>query len=288
MTLTLLQTFLAILEAGSLVRAADRMNVTQSTVTARLRTLEDALGQPLVNRHKSGVTPTAAGLRLKRYAETIADLWRQARQEAALPTGTSAVCNIGCHGDLWPGLGRVLFDTIRTREPGVALSVWLGGQTELRGWLDAGLTDLSLSYWPATQPRQSLLRLADDRLVLVSTRADAPMRFDPGYVFVEAGEEFGRWHAATYADAATARISFGSAVPGLEHLLAHGGSAYLPERLVAALVAEGRLHGVAGAPEFQRPVYLLTNRTAAEGWPWLGRCLAAVSRSAGPSPGPSA
>jgi DNA-binding transcriptional LysR family regulator len=36
MNLTSLQTFLAILETGSLVRAADKLNVTQSTVTARL------------------------------------------------------------------------------------------------------------------------------------------------------------------------------------------------------------------------------------------------------------
>ena len=276
MNLTVLQTFLSILEAGSLVRASERLNVTQSTVTARLKALEEDLGQPLINRHKTGVTPTAAGLRLKRYAETMTDLWRQARQETALPNTVSAVCNIGCQGDLWPGLGRALFGEIRLRRPEVALSVWLGGQTELRTWLDSGLVDLSLTYWPATQPRQAMRELAPDRLVLVSTRADAPLRFDPGYVFVEAGEEFGRWHAEVYADADTARISFGSAVLGLEFILAEGGSAYLPHRLVAALLDEGRLHAVPGAPEFSRPAYLLVNRSAADGWPWLDAVLAAA------------
>ena len=56
MNLTSLQTFLAILETGSLVRAADKLNVTQSTVTARLKTLEEELGQVLINRQKSGAT----------------------------------------------------------------------------------------------------------------------------------------------------------------------------------------------------------------------------------------
>lgn len=272
MNVAVLQTFLTILEAGSLVRAADRLNVTQSTVTARLRSLEEALGQPLINRYKTGVTPTAAGLRLKRYAETMTELWRQARQETALPSSVSTVCNIGCHGDLWPELGQKLFAAIRGLDPEVALSVWLGGQGELKTWLDTGLTDLSLTYWLATQPRQTVRSLPADRLVLVSTRPDAPMRFDPGYVFVEAGEEFGRWHATTYADADTAKLSFGSAVLGLEHILAEGGSAYLPERLIGALLGQ-RLHPVAGAPAFSRPIYLLTNTAAAEDWPWLDAAL---------------
>lgn len=275
MNLSILQTFLTILEAGSLVRAAGRLNVTQSTVTARLKALEEELGQTLINRHKDGATPTAAGLRLKRYAETMCDLWRQARQETALPNSVSAVCNIGCHGDLWPGLGRVLFEAIRRQEPQVALSVWLGAEAELRGWLDSGLTDLSLTFWPATQPRQALLTLPEDRLILVSTARGTPMRFDPGYVFVEAGDEFGRWHAETYADADTARLSFGSAVLGLEHILSHGGSAYLPERLVGPLTGE-RLFAVPEAPDFHRPVYMLTNTAAASRWPWLEGCLSVI------------
>ena len=65
MNIAALQTFLTILEQGSLVRASERLHVTQSTITARLKALEQDLGQTLINRHKSGVTPTAPGLRLK-------------------------------------------------------------------------------------------------------------------------------------------------------------------------------------------------------------------------------
>ena len=54
MHLAALQTFLAIVETGSLVRASQRLNVTQSTVTARLKGLEAELGQTLLYRQKSG------------------------------------------------------------------------------------------------------------------------------------------------------------------------------------------------------------------------------------------
>ena len=80
MNLQEIRTFLAIVECGSLVKASERLNVTQSTITARLKGLEEEIGQTLIVRQKSGAIPTAAGQRLQRYAQTISELWRQAQQ----------------------------------------------------------------------------------------------------------------------------------------------------------------------------------------------------------------
>ena len=63
MNLATLQTFLAILETGSLARASERLHVGQSTVTARLQKLEEDIGQTLFHRHKSGVSLTSSGLK---------------------------------------------------------------------------------------------------------------------------------------------------------------------------------------------------------------------------------
>jgi DNA-binding transcriptional LysR family regulator len=56
-----LMVFLEVVRAGSLTRAARRLNTVQSNVTARIKILESALGQPLLRRHARGVKPTAAG-----------------------------------------------------------------------------------------------------------------------------------------------------------------------------------------------------------------------------------
>ena len=95
MNLAELQTFLAIVETGSLVRASEKLNITQSTVTARLKGLESELGRTLLHRHKSGAELTAAGLKFKRYAEVMSELWRQARLETALPPSVDTVFKIG-------------------------------------------------------------------------------------------------------------------------------------------------------------------------------------------------
>ena len=95
MNLTSLQTFLAILETGSLVRAADKLNVAQSTVTARLKTLGEELGQVLINRQKSGATLTPAGAKLMRYAPAITGLWRQAKNETSKENALSMCWKAG-------------------------------------------------------------------------------------------------------------------------------------------------------------------------------------------------
>ena len=280
MNLTALQTFLAIVETGSLVRASKRLNVTQSAVTARLKSLESDLGQTLVRRSRSGVQLTSSGVKFKRHAEVMTNLWRQARQQASLPAGIQAVCNLGCHPDLWPGLGRCLYPRIRREHPATAFSAWPGKHTELERWLGTGLIDAALTYQPTAQDGRTIHTLHVERLALVSTAPGSPVRFDPGYVYVDAGEEFARRHDAAYADADTARVGFGCAAWALEHLLDNGASAYLPERLARPLVDEGRLHAVADAPVFSRTVYLIVNDAAATDWPWLPALLDELAREA--------
>ena len=109
MNIVSLHTFIAIVETGSLVRASEKMNVTQSTVTARLKILEQDLGQVLLNRHKSGTTLTPAGSKLLRYARVMTGLWRQAQNEAGLPDGMDSLFSFGCHSDLWSGAGKRIF-----------------------------------------------------------------------------------------------------------------------------------------------------------------------------------
>jgi LysR family transcriptional regulator, flagellar master operon regulator len=264
-----LQTFVSIVENGSLVRASEQLNVTQSTVTARLRTLEQEVGATLLHRQKSGVTLTASGTKLLGYAEIMIGLWRQARQETAPPQGTESVCNFGCDPDLWPGLGRQIFDDVNDRNPRMALSVWPGDQSELYRMLSAGLLDIALTYRLAAPGDQTVYRLSPDDLVLYATEPDRPIRFDPGYIYVDLGPEFRAKHALAFSDFGTARVNFGSAIWALTHMLDHGGSAYLPRRMATSHVSASRLFELPNAPSFQRNIFLIVNPIAAAQWTWM-------------------
>ncbi len=277
MNITNLKTFLAVVEAGSLIAASKQMNVTQSTITARLHALEDDIGQKLLMRQKSGAALTASGLKFKRYAEVMVELWRQAKQETSLPEDMTAVCNIGCQIDLWPALGEDFFRDIRANYPDVAVTAWPATQHDIERWLIAGVIDIAIGYQPSVQPGQSSLVLGEDQLILVADRPDRPIRHDSGYIYVDAGDAFGRDHAAAYIDAGVARLSFGSAAWALDHLLAEGGSAYLPKRLVASYLADGRLFHLHDAPSFNRRVMIISSDTSTQNWPWLNDALAKLS-----------
>lgn len=269
MNIVALQTFISIVETGSLVRASEQLNVTQSTVTVRLRTLEQELGATLLNRQKSGVTLTASGTKLLGYAEIMIGLWQQARQETAPPAGIDSVCNFGCDADLWPDLGKCAFDDVNNGNPRMALSVWPGDQAGLYRMLNAGLLDLALTYRLAAPGDQTVYRLPPDELVLYATEPNRPVRFDPGYIFVDLGAEFRTQHALAFSDAGTARVSFGSAIWALDYMLEWEGTAYLPKRLALPHLRAGRLFEMKGAPTFQRSIFLIVNSKVASRWTWM-------------------
>ena len=167
MNIVSLQTFIAIVETGSLVRASQRLHVTQSTVTARLKTLEDELGQRLLNRHKSGTTLTPAGTKLLRYARVMTGLWRQAKYETALPEGLSSVCTFGCDRELWHGPGRAFFNGVVSGHPEMAVSVMQGGARDLETWLAEGMVDVILTY-DATLPSAAPVAISGDSTKIVT------------------------------------------------------------------------------------------------------------------------
>ncbi len=89
---SLLQVFLAVDEAGSLGRAAAALGSSQPTLSRRLADLEAAVGQPLFERSRRGVRPTAAGAALRepalRMREAAAGVRRAADHHARTLAGS--------------------------------------------------------------------------------------------------------------------------------------------------------------------------------------------------------
>lgn len=75
-----LAVFLAVAEAGSIGRAAERLHIVQSAVTTRVRKLEDGLGTVLFRRHARGAALTQAGEVLLPFARQVTRLLAEARQ----------------------------------------------------------------------------------------------------------------------------------------------------------------------------------------------------------------
>lgn len=91
MNLDLLRSFFAVVEHGSLSQAAERLHVSQSTLTRQMHALEHTVGGQLLERSSSGVALTAAGSRLldgmkpllPRFDAVMDDARKQARGQSA-------------------------------------------------------------------------------------------------------------------------------------------------------------------------------------------------------------
>ncbi|MCB1378311.1 MAG: LysR family transcriptional regulator [Alphaproteobacteria bacterium] len=277
MNLDEVRTFLEVVETGSLVAASRRLNVTQSTVTARINGLEQELGQKLLHRYKSGAELTSPGFKFKRYAEVLVQLWGQARSEISLPKGFEGVCNVGLEFDLWQHFGQCFLDHLRGKHPGIALAFWPGEQRMIDRWLAIGLVDIAFCYAPPVGGSFTSRVIRSDELVLVSRQPAAGLTLGRDYVYVDHGEEFRRQHAAAFPSDVTSALTIASSDWALDHLLRKGGSGYLPHRIAAPHLAAGLLHIAANAPVFQRPVYVVENAQAVQNWLWYPEAIAALS-----------
>lgn len=121
--LNLLKVFEALHDEASASRAALRLGVTQSAVSAALRRLRDVYGDSLFVRTGRGLAPT---LRADQLKPVITDALNKCRQSLALldPAGgrfEGRSVAIGLSDDFEIAFGQRLIESIRQRAPGLRL-----------------------------------------------------------------------------------------------------------------------------------------------------------------------
>jgi len=255
MDITLARTFLEIAASRSFVQAAERLHVTQTAVSARVRTLEDLLGVQLFQRSKAGASLTPAGEQFHRHALTLVQVWERARQQMSVPAGRRALLAVGCEPGLWNPLLVDWLLWMRKGAADVALRTEVGKADDLLDRVANGTLDLVIAYAPRHRTGLRIELLIEEKLVLVSTTARTRSAEPGSYVYVDWGGEFAEQHALAFPELAGAPVWVNFGPLGLEYLLAAGGSGYFRESVAKPHLRAGRLHRIAGAPEFLYPAY---------------------------------
>ncbi len=257
----LARTFLKIVETGSFVEAAGRLHLTQSTVSARVRRLEEQLGMPLFERRADGVVLTAAGRQFQRHAVLLVRTVERAQQDVGIAGGFHAVLTVGGRMGLWEGLlSRWLADFV-TQAPEIAIRALAGLEEDLMQALAEGRADVAVMYVPQARPGLVIEKLLEEQLVMVSTSPAPSTRLAQDYVYVDWGPEFYAWQSRVLPVSSAARVSVSIGTLGLRHVLARGGCGYFPLRLVSEAIRSGQLHRVPDTPEFRLPAYLCFSQT---------------------------
>ena len=257
MDLDLARTFLAIIETGSFIRAAKLLHMSQTTISARIRSLEGQLGRRLFVRSKAGAVPIAAGENFLQYASTLVQVWERARHQIAVPAGHSTVVTLGTELSLWNPFIVNWLVWMKANAPDIALRVSVELPATLMSRILDGVLDIAIMYMPQNRPGLVIERLFDEKLVMVTTGADPRRRANSDYVYVDWGAEFASGHGRLFPSLGNPAISVGLGPLGLGYILEAGGSGYFRQRAVRPHLKSRKLRLVRGAPEFIHPAYLV-------------------------------
>lgn len=262
MDINLARTFLEIVTTGNFLRAAERLHVTQTAVSARVRTLEDLLGRKLFVRNKSGASLTSAGEQFLRYAQTLVQVWERARHQVAVPPGRRAVVTVGGEISLWDPLLLDWLLWMRQAAPQLALRAEVGLPESLIDQVAEGILDIAVVYAPHQRPGLKIELLIEEKLVLVTTARRGRARRATDYVFVDWGRDFVARHNLAFPELSNAGTFVGLGPLGLRYIVEAGGSGYFRLKVAEPYLKSGQLRRVAGATEFAYPAYAVYSENA--------------------------
>ncbi len=145
-----LQSFVKIIDTGSLTRAADVLHIAQPALSQQIAALEQQFGQRLLIRSKRGVTPTEAGRALYRHAQLILRQVAQAQSDVAQSgSQLSGSVSVGLAPYSTGAILAVpLLRLVRARYPNIVLHINENFGGVISEMVMTGRMDLALIYDP--------------------------------------------------------------------------------------------------------------------------------------------
>jgi len=249
-----LKTFLEVNRTRHFGKAAENLFVTQSTVSARIRQLEDELGTPLFIRARNDIQLTATGQRLLKYAETILTTWNRARQEIAIEEEDRIPLTVAGLPSLWDiTLQDWLHSISASNQDLMVHSEVLDPEVITRRLMNGSL-DIGFMFEAPQISTLHIKEITNIPLLMISTDCDiTPEKaLNENYILVDWGTSFAISHARHFPDIPTPAMRMGLGRMARDYLLARGGAAYLAEPMVREYINNGDLFLVEGAPVIER------------------------------------
>ena len=163
-----LRYFLAVAEAGSFSRAADRLGVSQPNISQQLRDLEVALRVDLFQRRGKRILLTSAGHIFEEHARSLLHQVENLLQEVSVEPGKMrGALHVGVVPILNVALMPPLLGMFAAAHPGVSLTVEEISSTEIETAIEEGRMDVGLGFLTRHSPRLRYERLCTDQFALI-------------------------------------------------------------------------------------------------------------------------
>ncbi|MCO6390856.1 LysR family transcriptional regulator [Aliihoeflea aestuarii] len=148
MNLKFLETFLWVARLKSFSAAADKLNITQAAVSARIASLEDELGVRLFEREGRSVQLTSHGIKAQERAQTIVSLVRNFVAEVSNPESQRGTLRLGVIDTISLSWLVELIDMARLRYPNVRFELYVDTSLAINDMLLRNELDIGLLMGP--------------------------------------------------------------------------------------------------------------------------------------------
>ena len=179
---SLLRYALAAADGGSFSRAADQFRVKQSTLSKRIRYLEQRLGVALFTRSTQGVSPTPSGERfLARARLIVAELDMLSSESFAMARGETARLRIGFTGSLASGALRLALEDFMREAPDIEVEAIEGDRAHLLDALAKARIDVAAVVGDASCDEARSLCLGSEPVSIALPRDHPLLELDRLY-----------------------------------------------------------------------------------------------------------
>ena len=176
MDIRVLRYFLAVAREQSFSVAAERLYLSQPTLSRQLKELEDELGKPLLVRSSKGVTLTEEGMILRARAEEIISLFDKAEQEVRQSgEQVTGMVHIGA-GETYTV--KLIADTaqhLHEDYPDIQYSLYSADGSDVIEKLDKGLLDFGIVFQNVDASKYNTIELPLKDTFGVLMRRDDPL-----------------------------------------------------------------------------------------------------------------
>jgi DNA-binding transcriptional LysR family regulator len=251
------KTFLTVIQLRNFNLVAEKLFISQSTVSTRIKVLEEQLNCRLFIRNKSGVTLTPAAKRFERHAQSIVQLWEHAKNEVMLHEEIDQTLTIGARYGLWEPLLLNWLIHIREDFPHTKLQVKIGTPSSLAQKMYNGTMDMCIVYSPHTTVGLKPLKLFDENFVMVATSPLSTTTLPPNYIYVDWGKEFDRKHDLHFPSTPKSMMSANLGILAKSLIIKTNSIGYLPLRLAKQDILDNTLYIVDQMPTITIPVFVI-------------------------------
>ena len=259
----LLKAFLEVNRSRHFGRAANNLFISQSAISARIKQLEEELGQRLFTRDRNNIELTTAGKKFLIYAENILNTWNRARQEIAIPEGIHTLLSIAAVPSIWDIFLEDWLAWTHKINTSTALNAdVMRTDTIMRNLLD-GTIDLGFVFDPPKTPQLLVKELVPIPLIMVSSQTSitAAEAIKANYIFVDWGTSFMMSHARQYPETPPPVLRAGVGRIALSFIMQCGGAAYLPEAMIKDQLGT-TLNRVKDAPVIHKEAYAIYSQSS--------------------------